>query len=110
MKSLTREWAEKTEGDFDDLAEVRKIVLDGLVGYSAKVYLFGSQATGTAKSTSDIDIAIWPLGPVPEQVFANISQALEESAVLRPVELVDTLTADDALRERVLREGILWRE
>ena len=94
----------------DDLLEVKEIVLSGLEKYSVKVYLFGSQATGTAKPTSDIDIAIWPLSPVPEQVFAIISQALKESAVLRPVELVDTSTGDDALRERVLREGILWRE
>jgi len=94
----------------DDLVKVKEIVLSGLEEYSVKVYLFGSQATGTAKPTSDIDIAIWPLTPVPEQVFINISQALEKSAVLLPVELVDTSTGDNTLRERVLREGILWRE
>ena len=110
MKSLTREWTEKAEGDFDDLDEVRKIVLDGLTGYSAKVYLFGSQATGTAKPTSDIDVAIWPIKPLPERVFANIRETLEASNVLCPVDLINASTGDDYLRKRVLREGILWRE
>jgi len=94
----------------DDLAEVRKIVLDGLAGYSAKIYLFGSQATGTAKPSSDIDVAIWPLESMPERVFANIRQTLDKSDVHCPVDLVKVPKTDAALCERVLREGILWRE
>lgn len=34
------------------LADVRHIVLEGLRGYQARVYLFGSRARGEARSTS----------------------------------------------------------
>ena len=40
------------------LDNVKEIVLGALVGYDAKVYLFGSCATGIARRSSDIDIPI----------------------------------------------------
>jgi predicted nucleotidyltransferase len=93
-----------------DLDTVRKIVLDQLKGYRAKVYLFGSQATGQARLHSDIDVAILPLEPLPSLTFSNIRETLEESRVIRTVDVVDLSEADEKLRQRVLKEGVLWKE
>ena len=93
-----------------DLALARKIVLDGLAGYAVRVFLFGSRAKGEADRVSDIDIAIWPQENIPLGVFAQIREALEESDILYHVDLVDLSETNPAFRERVLREGIPWKE
>jgi uncharacterized protein len=91
-----------------DLEEARRVVLQGLRDIPAKVYLFGSWAKGKARRTSDIDIAILPEKPAPRWVLSEIREALEESKVLYPVDLVDLLDVPEDFRRRVLSEGILW--
>jgi hypothetical protein len=93
-----------------DLAEVKRLVLKGLAGYAVRVYLFGSQAQGTARHTSDIDVAILPLEPLPPWVLSVLREALEESHIPYHVDLVDLSITDAAFRERVMREGIVWNE
>jgi uncharacterized protein len=93
-----------------DLQVVRQIVLGGLRYHPAKVYLFGSQAKGVARKTSDIDIAVWPEQPLPDGLLSDIRQALENSNILENVDLVDLSNADQEFRLRVLKEGILWNE
>ncbi len=93
-----------------DLETVRKIVFERLKGYKVKVYLFGSRATGKAHRFSDIDVAVLPLEPVPGWIFAETSADLEESNILCDVDLVNLSETDTKFRERVLKEGILWKE
>ncbi len=95
---------------FDDLQTARRIVLDGLKGYTARVYLFGSQATGQAWLRSDIDIAVMPGQEIPEWEFSKIREALEESDIVRYVDLVNLSDTDSFFQERVFKEGILWKE
>ena len=92
-----------------DLEMTRKIVLKHLKGYRAKIYLYGSQAKGKAYRSSDIDVAVLPLQPVPGWVLSEIREDLEESDILYPVDLVDLSKADDKFRQRVKKEGILWK-
>ncbi len=92
----------------DALAEVRRIVLAGLSGYAVDVYLFGSRARGTARRGSDVDVAILPTAPLPPGLLARVRESLEESHVPYVVEVVDLSEASDALRRRVLEEGIRW--
>ncbi|HLO15656.1 MAG TPA: nucleotidyltransferase domain-containing protein [Anaerolineales bacterium] len=93
-----------------DLETTRKIVLKHLIGYHAKVYLFGSQAKGKAYRSSDIDVAILPLHPFPTQVLSEIREDLDESDILYPVDLVDLSETDEKFRQRVQKEGTLWKE
>jgi predicted nucleotidyltransferase len=91
-----------------DLDQVRAIVLEGLRGHPARVYLFGSWARGKARRISDIDVGILPLEPLPPGLLLDLQEALENSDVLYPVDLVDLTSAYGPLRERVLSEGVLW--
>jgi len=91
-----------------DLEEVKRIVLEGLRGHSARVFLFGSWVHGQARRYSDIDVGVLPIEPLPAGLLLDIEESLDNSLVLYPVDLVDLSSAPAALRERVLREGIPW--
>jgi predicted nucleotidyltransferase len=96
--------------DSPDLREVRRIVLHGLAGRRARVYLFGSWARGEACRISDIDVAILPAEPLPLGLLAELQEDLEESLSLYPVDLVDLSTTSDLFRARVLAEGLSWND
>jgi predicted nucleotidyltransferase len=91
-----------------DLA--RKVILNGLKGYRAKVYLFGSRAVGKAQRYSDIDVAILPLELIPGTVFSNIREALDESNLLYDVDVVNLEEVSSEFRERVFQEGVPWKK
>jgi len=74
------------------LEEVKRLVLDALRAYPARVYLFGSSVAGTTRRSSDIDVAIDPLAPLQPRLLTNLREALEESTVPYDVDVVD-LTA-----------------
>ena len=93
-----------------DLEGVRRIIRSGLKGYRARIYLFGSWAAETAGRTSDIDVAVLPIDPIPRHMLSEIREALEESGVIYPVDLVDLSESSEQFRARVLREGVLWSE
>ena len=93
-----------------DLETTREIVLKYVRGRRAKVWLFGSQATGHSRLHSDIDVAILPLESLPALTFSHIREALEESNVVRTVDVVDLSSADEKLHQRVLKEGVPWKE
>jgi predicted nucleotidyltransferase len=90
------------------LGEARTIVKRVLGSLPVRVFLFGSRALGTSRPSSDIDIAILPDGPVPDDLVARLRDALEESAIPYPVDVVDLSRVDAGFRERVLRDGEPW--
>jgi predicted nucleotidyltransferase len=87
---------------------VRNMVLAALAGRQARIYLFGSCARGDAVNSSDIDVAIDSLDPLPASLVADLVDSLEDSTIPFDVEIVDLRHADPALRRRVLSEGIAW--
>jgi len=90
------------------LEDVRRIVLDAMAPFDVEVYLYGSWATGQARRTSDIDVAIAPRAPLPTGTLARLRERLEESHVPYVVEVVDITETDVAFRERVTAEGRRW--
>jgi predicted nucleotidyltransferase len=93
-----------------DLEFTRKIVLERLKNFRARVYLFGSQATGKARLYSDIDVAIMPLQKLPLAIFSEIREDLEESDIVRKVDVIDLRETDESFRLRVEKEGIVWKD
>lgn len=76
------------------------------------VYLFGSQATGRAKATSDVDLGVLFSRP-PEPALGNAPHRLEaelEERLGQPVQLTPLNGAPVDLVHRVLRDGRLLFE
>jgi len=91
-----------------DLDKVRQIIMAQLGDYPARVFLFGSHATGRAARASDIDVAVLPDGDLPVGLLSRIREELENSNVPYKVDLIDLSQTDEAFRQRVLAEGLLW--
>ena len=96
------------QGVTQDLEEVKRLIYQGLRGYRARVYFFGSRSRGQASPSSDIDVAILPLEPLPTGILSTIRERLEEGSIPYQVDLVDLSVADPGFKKRVIEEGILW--
>ncbi len=84
-----------------DLEATRKILLKGLKNFRAKIYLFGSHATGKARPYSAIDVAVLPLQTFPISLFSEIREEWEESDIVRTVDVADRREAEESFRQRV---------
>jgi predicted nucleotidyltransferase len=91
-----------------DLDRIRSTVARVLGGRDVEVWLFGSHATGTARRSSDVDIAVRGTGPLPAEVMLALREALEEAPVLRRVDVVDLALVDAGFVARVESEGVRW--
>ena len=91
------------------LERVREITLEVLGPHDVRVYLFGSCVTGRVRRSSDIDVAIDPVHPLPSALLAELRERLEESDVPYDVDVVDLSAAGPEIRARVEREGVLWK-
>jgi uncharacterized protein len=72
-------------------------------------YLFGSRARGTARESSDVDLAVL-LRSRPVARLSNVAREFEasvERVLRRPVDVVVLNTAPADLVHRVLRDGML---
>ncbi len=75
----------------------------------AKIYLFGSQATGKARPSSDIDIAIDTGKPLPNVVIDEIKSVLEGSNILYKIDVLDFNKVENDMKESILKERIIWK-
>jgi predicted nucleotidyltransferase len=72
--------------------------------------LFGSQATGAARANSDVDIAIWPIEPLPTSTKLRWITELE-ALLNRDVSLVlVSADLDPVLAMEIFRQGHLIYE
>ena len=95
----------------NDLIKIKYIVLSKLQNTQVKVYLFGSRTQKTAGEKSDIDIAILPLSPpLPFGLLSNIRDAIENSNIPYTIDLVDLSKTDQFFRNKVLKEGVIWKD
>lgn len=90
------------------LQRVRTIAHEVLRGHAVRVYLFGSSVSGRVHRSSDIDLAIDPVGPLPPALLAELRERLEESDVPYDVDVVDLSKASPEIRASVQREGLRW--
>jgi len=88
---------------------IRSVLREHSVRFAA---LFGSHATGTPHSESDIDIAVELEttrrdDPAYNQVFFGLSADLSETLGTDDVDLVDVHTLSPAVTEAVFEQGVL---
>lgn len=73
------------------------------------IYLFGSRAWGTAKPTSDIDLA---LDAGRKLTFLEIQQARNALDVLyipQKIDIVDMHSIPEELKNDIIKRGIIWK-
>jgi predicted nucleotidyltransferase len=92
------------------LKQLRTLVLKFLAAYNVCVYLYGSRAKGIVHRTSDIDIAILPKEKIPEDLIANLREAIEESTIPYHVDITDLTRVSNKFRQQILKEAILWKD
>lgn len=76
----------------------------------AKVYLFGSYARGDFTRSSDIDIAIDNGQPISLVEKAQVANMIDILNLTQNVDVVDFQSVPSGLQEKILKEGILWKE
>jgi predicted nucleotidyltransferase len=92
------------------LKQIRKVIHSHLKDYRFQLFLFGSQSTKRAGRTSDIDVGILPMDPLPRGLLSEIREELEESHIPYPVDLVDLSRSNPEFLQQVREEGEIWSD
>jgi len=74
-------------------------VLRSALPKEAKVWVFGSRATGLAKPFSDLDLAIDAGKPLSLSQLALLTEHFEESALPYKVDVVDMCTVSERFKK-----------
>ena len=69
------------------------------------LFLFGSEASGTADRCSDIDIGILGPQPVPAAVLQRIREDLDTLRTLRLFDVVDFSRVDESFKSEALEHA-----
>ncbi len=75
----------------------------------AKIYLFGSRARKEHTQRSDIDIAIDAGKPMTLTEKGQILSMIDALNMPQKTDVVDFNRAPQALKDNILKEGILWK-
>ena len=92
------------------LETAKDILLQRLKDQPIKAYLFGSRAKGNARRNSDIDIALSSNLSDLLWVLSQIREDFEESSIPYHVDVVDLNSFDDAIKQKILKDAILWKD
>jgi predicted nucleotidyltransferase len=76
----------------------------------ATIYLFGSRVKDNYKETSDIDIAIDAGKPMSMTERGQINSMLDALNIPQNIDVVDFHRAPQALKDSIVREGIIWKK
>jgi predicted nucleotidyltransferase len=76
----------------------------------AKMYLFGSRARGDNTERSDIDIAIDAGRPMSLTEKGQILSMIDALNMPQKTDIVDWHRAPEALKNSILKEGVLWKD
>ena len=62
------------------------------------------------KRTSDIDIALYSNQEIPRKILVKLYDQIEESTIPYKVDVVDLSKTNTTFTDKVLKEGISWRD
>lgn len=88
-----------------ELAMVREILLRHVP--NARVYVFGSRATGRAKKFSDLDLCIQSDRPLGLDVMSALAEDFSESDLPWKVDIVDWATIKPEFRKIIDQDKIV---
>lgn len=84
---------------------IREVVARSLDLGRYELYVFGSEASGAADRSSDIDIGILGPQPVPAPKMEAIREQLEMLRTLRAFDLVDFTRVDESFKVKALEHA-----
>lgn len=84
---------------------VRKILQNWIPGRT--VWAFGSRAKGTAKTYSDLDLAVITDVPLDLNVFGALKEAFSESDLPFKVDVVDWAATKQPFRDIIQRDRLV---
>ena len=87
---------------------IKEIVLRHLPEGKYRVFLYGSQAMGTARKWSDYDVGILGNKPVPTMTLVEIEDELESSDLPVVVEVVDFYNVDEGFKQLAFQRIESW--
>jgi predicted nucleotidyltransferase len=90
----------------------KKIIMPIIEKYApdAKIILYGSRARGDFGQGSDIDIALDAGHKIDIRIMSNISGDLEESDLPINFDIVDFQAVSEKMQQRIVRDGVIWKE
>ncbi len=103
MKTVSESIYEKS------LERLKSVVLDTLRGEDVMIILFGSRARGDFDRRSDIDIVIIPKKNYDRRKLILLKEKLENMNIPYKIDVVDISKVSEVFRDKVLREGKIWK-
>ncbi len=91
------------------LERLKSVVLDTLRGEDVMIILFGSRARGDFDRRSDIDIGIIPKEKYDQRKLILLKEKLENMNIPYKIDVVDISKVSDVFRDKVLKEGKIWK-
>ncbi len=92
------------------LDQLRQLLLQHTKDSDIKILLFGSHAKGTSRRFSDIDIALLATTPLPLHFISNLNEVIEKSNIPYTVDLIDLSECNNEFRQKILNEGVIWKD
>lgn len=89
--------------------QVRIIKIIEMFYPNAKIYLFGSYARGDAIRGSDIDIAIDNEAKIDIITKSKIRNMIDALNMPQRVDVVDFQRVPQAMKDNILKDGIVWK-
>ncbi|SNQ60102.1 type VII toxin-antitoxin system MntA family adenylyltransferase antitoxin [Candidatus Methanoperedens nitratireducens] len=100
----------KSESIYEkSLERLKSVVLDTLRGEDVMIILFGSRARGDFDRRSDIDIGIVPKKKYDKKKLILLKEKLEDMNIPYKIDLVDISKVSEVFRDKVLKEGKIWK-
>lgn len=73
-----------------------------------RLFIFGSFANATNRTTSDLDIGVLWQGKRSSRIFRNLYNDIHDLPTIRKIDLVDMDQVDKAFKNKVFKKDILF--
>ena len=92
------------------IEKLKQLIVDFYKNDEVKIVLFGSRARGDNSIVSDVDIGVISKGTLDNRQLSVLKEKVEDLNIPYKIELVNLHEASAHFREKVLKEGIIWKD
>ena len=96
----------------DFTEKYKKIIMPIIEKYApdAKIILYGSRARGDFGQGSDIDVALDMGHKIEDRIMSSIFGDLEDSDLPINFDIVDFQAVSEKMQQRIIKDGVVWKE